>query len=140
MRWPILVLFSLSLTGCYSDQKQQLSACRLQAKQHVVRDEPLEIQDRESSEYIELCMQAQGYEIVQDDCPATLQTDSIPSPDIGSSYNSLSQDQKDKLNRETGRKILAIEAVQKLEPICYEPMGWFGKRSLRFEKWLGLPN
>src|SRR5947208_2133327 len=126
---PLVLL--LVLAGCYSDQKQQLSACELQAKQHIGASD-----DAASSEYIELCMRAQGYEIVQDDCPSYMQTDSVPrvDPDY---YRSLSQEQKDRLNYETGKKIVAIEQMQKIEPACYEPMGWFGKRTLRFEKWFG---
>jgi hypothetical protein len=60
---PLVLL--LLLAGCYSDQKQQLSACELRAKQRTEASD-----DAASSEYIELCMRAQGYEIVQDDCPS----------------------------------------------------------------------
>jgi hypothetical protein len=68
--------------------------------------------------------------------PELLQTDTVPKvePDY---YRSLSQEQKDRLNYETGKKIVAIEQMQKIEPACYEPMGWFSKRTLRFEKWFG---
>jgi hypothetical protein len=85
-------------------------------------------------------MQARGYEIVEDDCPPYLQKEmSMPKPDPDS-YNSLTQNQKDKFNIETGKKIVAIEGMQKIEPACYEPMGWLGKRSLRLEKWLKISN
>jgi hypothetical protein len=126
---PLMLL--LLLVGCYSDQKQQLSACELQAKQHTEANN-----DAESSKYIELCMGARGYEVVQDDCPSYMQTDTVPkvNPDY---YRSLTQEQKDRVNYETGKKIIAMERMQKIEPICYEPMGWLGKRILRFEKWFG---
>ena len=137
MRWLALLPISFLLTGCYSDQKQQVSSCELEAKQHVAIDEPLEIQDNESSEYIELCMQAHGYEVVEDDCPRPLQSfNSIPKvdPDF---YRSLGKEQKDNLNVETGKKIMAIEELQKIQPACYEPMGWFSKKLLRFERYWG---
>ena len=129
-RFLPLVLMLL-LAGCYSDQKQQLSACELQAKQHSEANG-----DAASSEYIELCMRVQGYEIVQGDCPSYIQTDTVPrvDPDY---YRSLTQEQKDRVNYETGKKIVAMEQIQRIEPVCYEPMGWLGKRILRFEKWLG---
>ena len=41
------------------------------------------------------------------------------------------------MNYETGQRIVAIEQMQKIEPACYEPMGWLTKRNLRFEKWFG---
>jgi hypothetical protein len=117
-RFLSLVL-GLLLSGCYSDQKQQLSACELQAKQHTRTDVEIAIQDQESSEYIELCMRARGYEIVEDDCPTHLRIDSIRKPDP-EFYNSLSEKQKDQLNLETGRRIVAIEGMQKIEPACYD--------------------
>lgn len=74
---PLVLL--LLLAGCYSDQKQHVSACELQAKQHTNAND-----DAASSEYIELCMRAQGYEVVQDDCPSYLQTDTVPKVDPAS--------------------------------------------------------
>lgn len=125
---PLVLL--LLLAGCYSDQKQHVSACELQAKLHTNPN------DDASSEYIELCMRAQGYEVVQDDCPSYLQTDTVPKVDPDY-YRSLTQEQKDRVNYETGKKVVVIEQIQKIEPACYEPMGWLGKRLLRFEKLLG---
>jgi hypothetical protein len=141
MRRFLPLLLILLLSGCYSDQKQQLSACELQAKQHNIgASESIDVQDQETSEYIELCMRAHGYEIVQDGCPDNLSTDLIPRPDP-EFYHSLNKEQQARLNLETGRKIRKIEGLQKIEPECYEPMGWFGKRSLRYEKkWLGISN
>jgi hypothetical protein len=130
-RFLLLMPLLLFLAGCYSDQKQQLGACELQAKQRAEASD-----EAASSEYIELCMRAQGYEFVQDDCPSYLQTDTVPKVDHDY-YRSLSQEQKDRLNIETGKKIIAIEQMQKSEPACYEPMGWSSKRTLRFEKWFG---
>jgi len=126
---PLVLL--LLLAGCYSDQKQQLSACELQAKQHTDAND-----DAASSKYIELCMRAEGYEVAQDDCPSYMQSDTVPKVDPDY-YRSLTQEQKDRVNYETGKKIVAMEQMQKNEPACYEPMGWLGKRILRFEKWFG---
>ena len=98
------MMLSLFLVGCYSDQKQQLSACQLQTKQHTDQTQSIGVQNKETSEYIELCMGAKGYEIVQDDCPAYLRTDSLPKPNPDF-YNSLSKEEKDKLNLETGKKL-----------------------------------
>jgi hypothetical protein len=138
------LLLSLLLAGCYSDQKQQLSTCQLQAKE---RNQSNANGDSDMAENIELCMRAHGYEIVTNDCPASVRIDyenhifpdSIPKPNPNV-YNSLTKEQQDRLNIETGKKIEAIEAMQKIEPACYEPMGWFGKRSLRLKKWLGTSN
>jgi hypothetical protein len=60
----------------------------------------------------------------------------VPKPDPDY-YHSLSREQKDHFNIETGKKIIALERMQKIEPTCYEPMGWLGKRTLSLEKWLG---
>jgi hypothetical protein len=137
-RFLPFVLLSL-LAGCYSDQKQQLSACQLQAKQQTDAGDgslPQEVRDRESTEYIELCMRAQGYEFVQDNCPRYIPTNIVPKadPDYG---RSLTEEQQRQHYIEVGIKIIAIAQIQKIEPTCYEPMGWFGKRILRYEKWLG---
>lgn len=104
----------------------------MEAKRHVAQAQSLEIQEKESSDYIEICMQAQGYEIVEDDCPTYMRTDSIPKSDPNF-YSSLSQQQKNSVNIELGRKIRVVEGMQRIEPACYEPMEWFGKRFLRFE-------
>jgi hypothetical protein len=133
------LLLALVLSGCYSDQKQEVATCQLQAKQHTDPNEDVQIQDVKSSEYIELCMQAHGYEIVEDNCPVRIRTDSVSKPDPHF-YASLSESEKYKLNLETGKKLMAIEGIQKIEPACYEPLGWVGKRSLRLEKWLGISN
>jgi hypothetical protein len=132
MKQLIPLLLGLLLSGCYSDQKQQLSMCEL--KEHARTAD--QVQDLPASDYVALCMRAQGYEIVEDDCPAFMRTNLIPKPDP-EFYDSLSENQKNRLNMETGTKIMNMEAMQKIDPACYEPMGWFDKRILRLEKWFG---
>jgi len=36
------------------------------------------------------------------------------------------------------KRLAALAAWRKAEPACYEPIGWFSKRMLRIEKWLGI--
>jgi len=74
----LILLFALFLAGCYSDQKQQVAACELQANQHARTTDDMEIRARESSEETELCMRAHGYELVEDNCPVNLRTGCRP--------------------------------------------------------------
>jgi hypothetical protein len=130
-RFLPLLLLGLLLSGCYSDQKQQLGECDLQAQQ----------QSKDTVDYISLCMRAHGYEVVQDDCPKEgLLRYTLPKVDP-EFFSSLSQEQKRSFSIERSKDLEIIERLATLEPACYEPMGWFGKRFLKLEKeWFGTPN
>jgi hypothetical protein len=39
---------------------------------------------------------------------------------------------------EIGKQIARLLDIQKIESECYEPMGWLGKKTLRFERRFGL--
>jgi hypothetical protein len=103
MKCFLPLLLGLLLAGCYSDQKQQLSACQLRAEENN------QLARSDKSRYVERCMRAHGYEIAVDTCPDWAQS-------------------------------AGWVDAQKNEPTCYEPMGSFGKQSLRLEKWLGVLN
>ena len=132
----LILLFALFLAGCYSDQKQQVAACELQANQHARTNDDMEIRDRKSSEESELCMRAHGYELVEDNCPANLRTGSIRSDP--EAYSKASEADKASMNLEIGKQIARLLDIQKIESECYEPMGWLGKKTLRFERRFGL--
>ena len=136
----LALLLAFFLAGCYSDQKQQLSACQLQVKQHIRTTQNIEAQEHESSGETELCMQAHGYEIVEDNCPVYLRTDSIVAAARANAeaYSNASDAEKKRMYIETGTKIRRMEDIQKISPECYQPMGWLGKQILRFEKQIGL--
>lgn len=105
MRQLLPLLLGLFLSGCYSDQKQQLSACEFD--EHA--RSPQTAQDLDIPNFVALCMRAHGYEIVPKDCPVGFQPTNMGP-------------------------------MQAIEPSCYEPMSWFGKQGLRFEKWFGTSN
>jgi hypothetical protein len=86
-------------------------------------------------EYIALCMRAQGYEFFDDHCP----DQSYLIPKLDPDYlKSLSEEQQDRLHIERGGKMIAADRQQRSDPACYEPMGWFGKKVLRFERYWGM--
>jgi hypothetical protein len=128
----LILLLALFLTGCYSDQKQQVAACELQANQHARTNDDMEIRGRESSEETELCMRAHGYELVEDNCSVNLRTGSIRSDP--EAYSKASEADKASMNLEIGKQIARLLDIQKIESECYEPMGWLGKKTLRFER------
>jgi hypothetical protein len=125
----LALLLAFFLAGCYSDQKQQLSACQLQVKQHMRTIQNIEAQDRKSSEETELCMQAHGYEIVEDNCPDYLRTDAIDVNPWKATLEAYEASLADKIR---------MKASKKIHPECYQPMGWLAKQILRFEKQIGL--
>jgi hypothetical protein len=122
--------------GLLSRPKQQVAACELQANQHARTNDDIEIRDRELSEETELCMRAHGYELVEDNCPFNLRTGQIRSDP--EAYSKASEADKARMNLEIGNQITRLLDIQKIVPECYEPMGWLGKKTLRFERRFGL--
>lgn len=122
----LTLLFCLTLTGCYSDQRQQLASCELQSKRQTQASQSEEVQEKESSDFIELCMRAAGYEFEGFFCPAHFQ------------MTTLLNRTGTETNLELGRKITTIENVQKIVVGCYEPMSWLGKQMLKMERALGI--
>jgi hypothetical protein len=41
---------------------------------------------------------------------------------------------------EIEKRLAVLAAWRKADPVCYEPIGWFGKQVLRIEKSLGIRN
>jgi hypothetical protein len=114
-------LFFIVLAGCYSDQEQHLDACQREADGKIHSTHP-DIQEKEKADSIEVCMRAGGYELIEDSCPTSIRT---------SSMSSISYE-------EIGKKLkAALEAMQRIEPVCYEPIGSSGKRLLWLEQKLG---
>ena len=119
------ILFCVFLAGCYSDQKQQLASCELQATKHTQAIRDLEVQNQESSDFVETCMGAGGYEFDDDYCPIRFQK------------RALLKRTGTETNQELGEKLARIEQVQKVVAGCYQPMSWFGKKALNLERMLG---
>jgi hypothetical protein len=116
--WPLL--FLLALVGCYSDQEQRLNVCQREADGKIYSTHP-DIQEKEWANSIEVCMRAGGYELIEDSCPTSIRTGSIVPH-----------------YEEIGKKLkAAVEAMQRVEPVCYEPIGSSGKRLLWLEQKLG---
>ena len=61
------VLLFVVLAGCYSDQRQQLAVCKMELRGKVFSANP-EIQAKAETDTLELCMNARGYEVVENDC------------------------------------------------------------------------
>jgi hypothetical protein len=58
--WSLLaLLLALPLAGCYSDQKQQVAACKLEAMRLYPGDAP----SFKIGDYIQTCMETHAYEI-----------------------------------------------------------------------------
>lgn len=123
---PVLLL----LAGCYADQEQQLAACQLM---YEVGPAATEVDDKQNTDNIELCMRAQGYEFID---PCSTHAERLPLPDPAT-YRTLSEQQKTLHNIEVGKMVIAVEALQRREPACYEPMSWMGKQVLQFERRFG---
>jgi len=120
--WPLLVF--IVRAGCYSDQEQHLDACQREADGKIHSTHP-DIQEKEKADSIEVCMRAGGYELIEDSCPTSIRT-SLIVPRSSVSYE------------EIGNKLkAALEAMQRIEPLCYEPIGSSGKRLLWLEQKLG---
>jgi hypothetical protein len=115
-----LLLFVV-LAGCYSDQRQQLAVCKMELRDKLFSANP-DIQAKAETDTLELCMNARGYEVVENSCP------------IGRS--SLGPESGDYV--ETGKKIIALESLQRIDPHCYEPLNWWGKRLFWLEQMVGI--
>ncbi|MGY2903638.1 hypothetical protein [Bradyrhizobium sp. URHC0002] len=115
-----LLLFVV-LAGCYSDQRQQLAVCKMDLRSKVFSANP-EIQAKAETDTLELCMNARGYEVVENSCP------------IG--HSSLGSQSDDYV--ETGKKIVALGGLQRIDPLCYEPLNWWGKRLFWLEQMVGI--
>jgi hypothetical protein len=63
-----------------------------------------------------------GYEVVENSCP------------IG--HSSLGSQSDDYV--ETGKKIVVLEGLQRIDPLCYEPLNWWGKRLFWLEQMVGI--
>ena len=114
------VLLFVVLAGCYSDQRQQLAICKVELRGKVFSANS-EIQAKAETDTLELCMNARGYEVVENDCT------------IGRS--SLGHQLDDYV--ESGKKVIALEGLQRIDPHCYEPLTWWGKRLLWLERMIG---
>jgi hypothetical protein len=118
------LLFFVVLAGCYIEQEQLLGACQLETGGKIYSTDP-EIQDKEKSDAIELCMRARGYELLEESCPTDIRSSPIV-PRSSASYE------------EIGKKLVsALKAIQRIEPLCYEPTGSIGKRLLWLERTIG---
>lgn len=115
---PLLVV--VMLAGCYSDQRQQLAVCRMELREKVFSANP-ETQAKAETDTLELCMNARGYEVVEDDCPT--------------GRSSLGHDPGD--YTVSGKKIMALEGLQRIDPHCYQPLSWWGKRLIWLERMIG---
>jgi hypothetical protein len=121
------LLLALLLTGCYSDQKQELASCELEVKRSPPQHyDSVAVQDQVESEYLELCMRAKGYEFSEEYCPFEW------------SQAALLKRTGNETNLELGTKIVAIEQMQKSTVSCYRPMGWVGQKILDVEQRLGI--
>lgn len=118
---PFPLLLFVVLAGCYSDQRQQLAVCKMDLRGKVFSANP-EIQAKAETDTLELCMNARGYEVVENSCP------------IG--HSSLGIQSGDYV--ETGKKIVALEGLQRIDPLCYEPLNWWGKRLFWLEQMAGI--
>ena len=65
---PFPLLLFVVLAGCYSDQRQQLAVCKMELRGKVFSANP-EIQAKAETDTLELCMNARGYEVVENSCP-----------------------------------------------------------------------
>ena len=124
MKRLLPLLFALLLSGCYWNQKQQFGACALEAGRHTLR---------EDSDYVEACMRAHGYAINQDQCPKVLRED--PQRPDPAALEAMSNELRRAYLEQIEKQVAGLAAYRKAEPTCYEPIGWFGKRALRIEKW-----
>jgi len=128
----LVLLFALLLSGCYGNQKQQFVACALEAGRHASRQDVPANFPPPGSDYVEACMRAHGYELNQDQCP-TLRDDVIRLDPAA--IAALGEKLRKTYTDEIEKRLAALAAWRKAEPTCYEPLGWFGKRVLRIEKW-----
>jgi hypothetical protein len=80
-------------------------------------------------------MRAHGYELNQDQCPKVLR-EGIQRLDPAA-LEALSKELRRVYLEQIEKQAAGLAAWRKVEPACYEPTGWFGKRVLRTEKWLG---
>jgi hypothetical protein len=135
MKRLLPLLFALLLSGCYWNQKQQFVSCALEAGRHTSRADVPANFPPPGSDYVEACMRAHGYELNQDQCP-TLRDDVIRLDPAA--IAALGEQLRRAYTEEIEKRLAALAAWRKAEPTCYEPIGWFGKRVLRIEKWLGI--
>ena len=117
-----LALIAAVLSGCYSDQTQALATCRNNAESRVDQSTG-DVAQMEISDAITLCMEASGYERIEEECPKSFRTASVVR---GKTYE------------QTSREIKMLENMQKNEPSCYAPIKWYGKAMRRLEKALSL--
>jgi hypothetical protein len=80
-----------------------------------------EIQAKVETDTLELCMNARGYEVVENSCPIGRSSLGLQSGDYV----------------EAGKKIIALEGLQRIDPHCYEPLNWWGKRMFWLEQMVG---
>jgi len=116
---PFPLLRSVVLAGCYSDQRQ-LAVCKMELRGKVFSANP-EIQAKAETDTLELCMKARGYEVVENSCPIGRTSLGLQSGDYV----------------EAGKKIIALEGLQRIDPHCYEPLNWWGKRMFWLEQMVG---
>ena len=117
---PFPLLLFVVLAGCYSDQRQQLAVCKMELRGKVFSANP-EIQAKAETDTLELCMNARGYEVVENSCPIGRSSLGLQSGDYV----------------EAGKKIIALEGLQRIDPHCYEPLNWWGKRMFWLEQMVG---
>jgi hypothetical protein len=135
MKRLLPLLFCLLLAGCQWSQKQQFDACASEATRHTAREDSA-ARLTLTSNYVEACMRAHGYELNQAQCPRVLREDSIQRLDPAA-LATLSEELRRAYTEGIEKSLAAMAPWRKAEPTCYEPMGWFGKRVLWIEKWLG---
>jgi hypothetical protein len=128
------ILLVLPLCGCYTDQQKQQASCELQESHFAVTHGG--VSDKESADNITLCMLTHGYKLVPDNCPANLR---VPSAEVLEATAKASgfKPNTDEYLQAIGRIAEQHEVLQPLESTCYEPLGWGGRQTLKFEKWLG---
>jgi len=132
MKRLLPLLFALLLSACSWTQEQQLLACGVEAGQNTRRaDRP----EYFPADYVETCMRTHGYALNLDQCPA-LRDD--PNELDAAGLAALSEQLRKAYDEAMEKHRPALAAYRKLEPTCYEPIGWFGKQVLRIEKWLGI--
>ena len=136
MKRLLPLLFALLLSGCHWNKKQQFVACALEAGRHTPREDVPADFPSPGYEYVEICMRAHGYELNQDQCPR-LRDDVISRPDPAA-LAAMGEKLRRAYTEGIEKGLAALAAWRKVEPTCYEPIGWFGKRVLRIEKWLGI--
>jgi hypothetical protein len=112
----IVFLCLLPLAGCYSEQKQQLAKCRIQedAYSRPGQTADANVTMMASSNRVELCMEAAGYEMATTN-------DTICHVGISSDQDYM----------------VTSDYTRAAMPICYQPTGWFAKLVFRFENALG---